>query len=58
VLSASGRDVEDVIVDGKILMRKGKVLCVDEMSIVEEANASALVCAKKAHLDPFLLPLS
>jgi len=45
VLSASGRDVEDVIVDGKILMRKNKVLCEDETSIVEETNARALACA-------------
>jgi 5-methylthioadenosine/S-adenosylhomocysteine deaminase len=58
VLSASGRDVEDVIVDGKIVMRKGKVLEVDEASIVEEANLRALACARKANLDPHLLPLS
>jgi len=58
VLSASGRDVEDVIVDGEIVIRKGKILGVDEASMVEEANARALVCARKAHLDQYLLPLS
>jgi 5-methylthioadenosine/S-adenosylhomocysteine deaminase len=57
VLSASGRDVEDVVVDGKIVVRNGKILDVDETSIVEEANERALFCAKKAGLDDHLLPL-
>lgn len=57
VLSASGRDVEEVIVDGRMVIKQGKLVELDEASIIQEANERALFCAKKAHLDHRLLPL-
>jgi 5-methylthioadenosine/S-adenosylhomocysteine deaminase len=57
VLSASGRDVEDVVVDGKLVVRNGGVLEIDEAAIVREANERALFCAKKAGFDDLLMPL-
>ena len=47
VLSASGRDVEEVIVDGRVLVKEGKLLGLDEQSIIDEANEMALFCPKK-----------
>jgi 5-methylthioadenosine/S-adenosylhomocysteine deaminase len=58
VHSASGSDVEEVIVDGKLLLKEGNLVGLDEASIIEEANERALFCAKKAGLDYRMLPLS
>jgi 5-methylthioadenosine/S-adenosylhomocysteine deaminase len=58
VLSTSGRDVEDVIVDGKILIKNGKLVDMDEAALIQEATERALFCAKKARLDHRLLPLN
>jgi len=58
VLSASGHDVEEVIVDGNLFITGGKLVNFDESEIIREATDRAFHCAKKAHLDHRLLPLS
>jgi hypothetical protein len=50
--------VEDVIVDGKILIKNGKLVDMDEAALIQEATERALFCAKKARLDHRLLPLN
>ncbi|TFG07238.1 amidohydrolase [Candidatus Thorarchaeota archaeon] len=40
VYAGSGRDVTDVIVDGKILMRDRELLTIDEQAVVEKARES------------------
>jgi 5-methylthioadenosine/S-adenosylhomocysteine deaminase len=40
VYNASGGDVDTVIVDGQILMRGKKVLCVDEVALLDEARGA------------------
>ena len=42
VYAAKGSDVDTTIVDGKILMREGKVLTLDEGTILEKAQKVAL----------------
>lgn len=56
-LFGSGRDVEDVIIEGKLLLRQGKFLDLDEESIIQEAHERALFCARRAHFEDRLLPL-
>jgi 5-methylthioadenosine/S-adenosylhomocysteine deaminase len=58
VLSSRGSDVEEVIVDGNIIISRGKLVDLDEASIIEEANDRALHFARKAHLDDRILFLS
>lgn len=57
VLSASGADVEEVIVDGDIIIQGGKAVRLDEAAIIQEACDRALHCAKKAGLHDRLYPL-
>jgi 5-methylthioadenosine/S-adenosylhomocysteine deaminase len=57
VLSASGADVEEVIVDGEMIIQGGKPVRLDEAALVQEAGDRALRCAKKAGLDDRLCPL-
>ena len=47
----SGGDVADVIVDGKLVIKDGNILDLDEQSIIGEAYDRALAFAKKARLD-------
>ena len=54
---SSGSDVEDVIVDGRVVVEGGRFVDLDETSILQEAFERALFCAKKAHLEDRLLPL-
>ena len=51
VLSASGADVEEVIVDGDVIIQGGKPVRLDEAAIIQEAGDRALHCARKAGLD-------
>ena len=37
-LSGAGRDVESVMVDGRWLLRDGKVLAMDEEEVIREAD--------------------
>jgi cytosine/adenosine deaminase-related metal-dependent hydrolase len=55
--STSGRDVEDVIVDGKMIIKDSGFVELDEESIIKEAYDRALHFSKKANLDDRLLPL-
>ncbi len=43
VYNLAARDVDTVIVDGKVLMRGKRVLCVDETALLAEARRS---CAR------------
>ena len=58
VLSASGHDVEEVIVDGNLVIKGGKLLHFEESDIIREATDRALHCAKNARLEHRLLPFS
>lgn len=57
-LCSSGGDVEEVVADGKLLVKEGKLTQLDEESILQEAFEKAMYCAKKANLDSRLLPIS
>jgi 5-methylthioadenosine/S-adenosylhomocysteine deaminase len=57
VNTTSGRDVEDVIVDGNIIVRNGRFVNLDEDSILRQAHDKARYFCRKAHLDDRLLPL-
>jgi len=41
VYSAQSSDVATVIIDGKVVMRDGKLLALDESAVIEEANREA-----------------
>jgi 5-methylthioadenosine/S-adenosylhomocysteine deaminase len=56
-LFGPGRDVEEVIIDGRLIVKQGRVVDLDEDAIIQDANARALFCAKKAHLENRLSPL-
>jgi 5-methylthioadenosine/S-adenosylhomocysteine deaminase len=49
--SAQSSDVETVIIDGQLLMREGKLLTVDERSVVNEANHEAELLKSRAVLE-------
>ena len=48
VYNASGGDVDTVIVDGQVLMRDKRVLCVDEAALLAECQSAAVALAKRA----------
>jgi 5-methylthioadenosine/S-adenosylhomocysteine deaminase len=52
VYAASGHEVKLVMVAGRILVRDGQVLTVDEKAIVEEAQAQAEEVSRKVAEDP------
>lgn len=56
-LCSWGGDVEEVVANGKLLVKQGKLTHLNEESIIREASEMALHCAKKANLDDRLLPL-
>lgn len=56
VYEAVGNDVETVIVDGKIVMRDRKPLCVDENEALEIGQAEALALVERAGLQKHLVP--
>jgi 5-methylthioadenosine/S-adenosylhomocysteine deaminase len=57
VYCAHGGCADTVIVDGKILMRGGKVLTLNENDLYEEAHDRAMSLAKRAGLDVIAAPL-
>ncbi len=57
VNSTSGRDVEDVIVDGKMIIKDSGFVELEEESIIKEAYDRALHFSKKANLDDRLLSI-
>ncbi|MCM3903596.1 MAG: 5'-deoxyadenosine deaminase [Pyrinomonadaceae bacterium] len=50
--SAQSSDVETVVIDGQLVMREGKLLTVDERSVVSEANREAELLKSRAVLLP------
>lgn len=50
VLGAHGSDVKTVIVDGEILMEDGKVLCLDEASLLNECRYAIKALRKRANI--------
>jgi 5-methylthioadenosine/S-adenosylhomocysteine deaminase len=54
VNEAVGRDVETVIVDGKIVMENRKVLTVNELDILDQATEESLRTIERAGLTSFL----
>jgi len=50
VYSAQPSDVRAAIIDGQIVMREGKLLTLDEASVIEEANRDASALAARAGL--------
>jgi 5-methylthioadenosine/S-adenosylhomocysteine deaminase len=50
VYSAQPADVRATIIDGRIVMREGKLLALNETSVIEEANREAAALAARAGL--------
>jgi 5-methylthioadenosine/S-adenosylhomocysteine deaminase len=50
--SAQASDVKTVVIDGQLVMREGKLLTVDEPSVVQEANREAELLKSRAVLLP------
>ncbi len=46
--SAQASDVETVVIDGQLVMREGKLLTVDEQTVVREANREAELLMNRA----------
>lgn len=46
--SAQGSDVKTVVIDGRLMMREGELLTIDEQSVVNEANREAELLMKRA----------
>ncbi|MEE8205176.1 MAG: amidohydrolase family protein, partial [Dehalococcoidales bacterium] len=51
IYSASGRSVETVIVDGKVIMEKGNILTVDEGEIGSQVRERGKSVLKRAGLN-------
>jgi len=49
--SAQASDVETVVIDGQLVMREGKLLTVDEQTVVGEANREAELLMNRACCD-------
>jgi 1,4-alpha-glucan branching enzyme len=58
ILTATGEEVETVIIDGKIVMEERKVLTADEKSVMAEAQDQAQKAAEKAYAYYKTLPHS
>lgn len=56
MLYAAGEDVDNVIVEGRLLMENRKVLSVDEESIMKEAEEEAITTIERAGMQRFLEP--
>jgi cytosine/adenosine deaminase-related metal-dependent hydrolase len=53
VMSATGSDVDNVMVDGEFLLRDGKVIKTDEKKILSEAQKEVEEMAERARLNGF-----
>lgn len=56
ILYASGQDVDNVIVNGKLLMKDRKVMSVNEYDIIEEAQEEAFATIDRAGLRKYMEP--
>lgn len=54
IYEASGQDISTVIVDGKILMEKRKVISVDEQDVMQTAQVEAERVIERANLEPHM----
>jgi 5-methylthioadenosine/S-adenosylhomocysteine deaminase len=54
VYEATGHDVRDVIVDGRVVMRDRKVLTVDETEVLESSDEMSRRIIERAGLAPFM----
>jgi 5-methylthioadenosine/S-adenosylhomocysteine deaminase len=52
VYSAGSSDVRTTIIDGRVLMRDGEVLTLQEADVIAEANREAEALAERAGLEP------
>ncbi len=52
VYNANGGDVDTVIVDGQVLMQGKKVLCLDEVALLDECRTAAKALFKRAGVTP------
>lgn len=52
VYAATGREVTLVMVDGKVLLRDGKILTTEEAAVRAEAQAQAAAVARRVAADP------
>jgi len=52
VYAGTGREVTLVMVDGKVLVRNGKILTADEEAVRSEAQAQATALAQRVAADP------
>jgi cytosine/adenosine deaminase-related metal-dependent hydrolase len=50
VYTATGRDVDVVVVDGKVLVQNGELLTMNEKEIVEEAKKRSREVVERAGL--------
>jgi 5-methylthioadenosine/S-adenosylhomocysteine deaminase len=50
VYSALASDVRATVIEGRVLMRDGELLTMNEASVIEEANREASALAKRAGL--------
>jgi len=57
VYCAHGGCADTVIVDGKVLMREGKVLTMNEQDLIEEARDRAISLARRAGLEEVVKPI-
>lgn len=56
ILFASGRDVDNVIVNGKIRLRDRRALNVDQSEIVRQANEESMATIRRAGAEKYLEP--
>ncbi|HLF48865.1 MAG TPA: amidohydrolase, partial [Methylomirabilota bacterium] len=56
VYSATGRSVDTVIVDGRVLVEGGRALALDESAIIEEARRRAPGILAKTKLAALVAP--
>ncbi|MEM3653962.1 MAG: amidohydrolase family protein, partial [Candidatus Bathyarchaeia archaeon] len=56
VYAAQGSDVDTVIIDGKVVMRKRRVLTMDEKKILKEAEKKGLDLIQKTKLHEKIVP--
>ncbi|KAJ6022833.1 hypothetical protein N7499_008152 [Penicillium canescens] len=57
VYTATGRDVELVVVDGKVVVNNGELITMDEHEIVREAQKRSKEVVKRAGLDGRVQPI-
>ncbi|WZL72545.1 amidohydrolase family protein [Clostridiaceae bacterium 35-E11] len=56
IYQAVANDVDNVIVDGKIMMKDRQVLTVDEKQVLEEANQESIATIERAGLKKYMQP--